>query len=252
MMCRTENILGYNVLCSKLDDLLFELVESLDAGARSKFIACVNPHSVEIAKRDKNFEKALKNAHLLLPDGAGIVLASRLLGGKIHKRITGSDLFIGLSRVLNQQGAKGYFFLGATNNTLMKIRDRMSDDFPNIAWKGAYSPPFKPFFNDIDDTKMITAINRAQPHVLWVGMTAPKQEKWIAKNRHRLHVPVVAAVGAVFDFYAGTVNRSNPAFQRVGLEWLPRLLQDPRRLWKRMAVSAPLFIFRVFLECIRK
>jgi len=95
---------------------------------------------------------------------------------------------------------------------------------------------------------MIEAVNRAGPDVLWVGMTAPKQEKWIHQNKDKLNVKFIGAVGAVFDFYAGNVKRSHPWFQEHGLEWLPRLLQEPRRLWRRTFVSAPLFLCMVLLQ----
>ena len=115
-----------------------------------------------------------------------------------------------------------------------------------------YSPPFKEVFSEEENRAMIEAVNRAGPDVLWVGMTAPKQEKWIYQNKDRLNVKFIGAIGAVFDFYAGTVKRPHPWFLDHGLEWLPRLLGEPRRLWKRMFVSAPLFMARVFAERIRR
>jgi N-acetylglucosaminyldiphosphoundecaprenol N-acetyl-beta-D-mannosaminyltransferase len=98
----------------------------------------------------------------------------------------------------------------------------------------------------------VHAVNAARPDVLWVGLSAPKQEKWIAEHLHRLDVPFVGAIGAMFDFYAGTVKRSPPVFRRVGLEWLPRLIQEPRRLWRRMFESAPVFLWHVLRERLRK
>ena len=108
----------------------------------------------------------------------------------------------------------------------------MNHDFPNIKVT-THSPPFKPEFSEEDNRQMIEAINQASPDVLWVGMTAPKQEKWIYQNKDKLNVKFIGAIGAVFDFYAGTVKRSSPWFQKHGLEWLPRLLQEPRLLWYR-------------------
>ena len=99
---------------------------------------------------------------------------------------------------------------------------------------------------------MVTAVNAAAPDVLWVGMTAPKQEKWILENHARLNVKFAAAIGAVFDFYTGKVKRSHPVFQRLGLEWLPRLIQQPRRLWRRMFVSAPIFIWHVLRQWLKQ
>jgi N-acetylglucosaminyldiphosphoundecaprenol N-acetyl-beta-D-mannosaminyltransferase len=121
----------------------------------------------------------------------------------------------------------------------------MAVDYPNVRVAGTYSPPFKKTYSKEEVDAMAAAINEAAPDVLWVGMTAPKQEKWIHDQRDRLNVKFAAAIGAVFDFYTGRVKRSHPAFQRLGLEWLPRLVQEPRRLWRRMFVSAPVFLFAV-------
>jgi N-acetylglucosaminyldiphosphoundecaprenol N-acetyl-beta-D-mannosaminyltransferase len=122
------------------------------------------------------------------------------------------------------------------------ICEKFSAQYPNVHIAGSWSPPFKPAFDEADSRAMITAVNRAAPHVLWVGMTAPKQEKWIHRHRASLNADFIGAIGAVFDFYIGTVKRSHPWFQERGLEWLPRLLREPRRLWNRTLVSAPIFL----------
>lgn len=178
----------------------------------------------------------------------GTPLASKLLGGQIHDRITGSDVFWGLNQRLNARGGCSCFFLGSTEDTLRQITTRMARDYPNIRVAGVYAPPFKAEFSPDDDDAMLAAINTARPDVLWVGMTAPKQEKWIDRHQDRLDVKFSAAVGAVFDFYSGRVKRSHPVFQRLGLEWLPRLLQQPRRLWPRMGISAPIFLWHVLRQ----
>ena len=100
----------------------------------------------------------------------------------------------------------------------------------------------------MNEITCVVGIDVAAPDVLWVGMTAPKQEKWIFENRACLNVKFAAAIGAVFDFYTGQVKRSHPVFQRFGLEWLPRLIQQPRRLWRRMFVSAPIFVWHVLRQ----
>lgn len=246
----TEPILGYPVCTHGIADSIVTIAAWLDAGERRKVFVCANPHSLVTADADPEFQRAIYAADLVTPDGAGIVLASRLLGGTIGERVTGSDIFRELSIHLNTQqpGQRSYYFLGAGEATLEKIRARFAAEFPHIRIAGTYSPPFKPEFSTEDDEQMIAAINAARPDVLWVGMTAPKQEKWIMRNRDRLDVGFIGAIGAVFDFYAGNVKRSHPIFQRLGLEWLPRLLQEPRRLWRRNFVSSPLFLAKVFAQ----
>jgi N-acetylglucosaminyldiphosphoundecaprenol N-acetyl-beta-D-mannosaminyltransferase len=125
------------------------------------------------------------------------------------------------------------------------MRYKMESDFSNIWVAGIFSPPFKEEFTHEENLMMIETINRAKPDVLWVGMTAPKQEKWVYENREKLNVKLLGPIGAVFDFYTGKVKRSATIFQKSGLEWLPRFLQEPRRLWKRNLISNPKFILRV-------
>ncbi len=251
---QTEIILDYPVIVVGQAVCVNGIVERIISDQRiltKPFcLACLNPHSAKIAAADPEAEEALKAADILIPDGVGIVLASRILGGGIRERITGSDIFRDLTRKLNDLGNASYFFLGSTEETLEAIRAKLAADFPEIRFVGSYSPPFKDVFSEEENRTMIEAVNRAAPDVLWVGMTAPKQEKWIYQNKGKLNVKFIGAVGAVFDFYAGNVKRSSPWFLEHGLEWLPRLLQEPRRLWQRTFVSAPLFLLRVLRQRI--
>jgi len=278
----SENILGYRVVTASLaecvDYLASRIVITADAGSNKAihtgraagntgvvdvagrivtagkplWLACINPHSVRMAMADPAAEDALRTVDMLIPDGIGIVLASRILGGSIRERITGSDIFRELSHRLNVRGNASYFFLGSTVGTLEAIKSRLVREYPKIRFAGGYSPPFAEIFSDDENRAMLEAINATQPDVLWVGMTAPKQEKWIYQNKEELNVKFIGAVGAVFDFYAGNVKRSHPWFLDHGLEWLPRLLQEPRRLWQRTFVSAPVFFWQVLCQRWRK
>jgi N-acetylglucosaminyldiphosphoundecaprenol N-acetyl-beta-D-mannosaminyltransferase len=245
-----ENILGYNISILSVDSFSGSLFQSLRTG-ESTWLACFNPHSYAMTLKDETFARALKAAEWLVPDGVGVVLASHLLGGAIHDRVTGSDVFTGLHKRMNVVGGMSVYFLGATEETLALIRQRMARDYPNVKVAGTYSPPFKDDFSAADNHQMIAAINAAAPDVLWIGMSAPKQEKFIFENLARMNVKFAAAVGAVFDFYTGRVKRSHPVFQRLGVEWLPRLIQQPRRLWRRMFVSAPVFLWHVVKQRVK-
>ncbi|HNV24096.1 MAG TPA: WecB/TagA/CpsF family glycosyltransferase, partial [Candidatus Omnitrophota bacterium] len=229
-----------------------EVFQLLQHGKRG-WLACFNPHSYVLSLEDKVFSRALKDADWLVPDGAGVVLASRILGGNIKQRVTGSDVFYGLNKRMNAAGSLRVFFMGSTNETLERIRERMADDYPNIKIVGTYSPPFKDVYSGAEVSAMVKVINSARPDVLWVGMSAPKQEKFIYLNKSKLNVKFIGAVGAVFDFYSGKVNRDkNSWFVNHGLEWLARLIQEPKRLWKRTFVSAPIFVWHVVKEKVRR
>jgi len=224
------------------------VTEWLDGSSYAcRSFACINPHAVEIAAGDPEFRAALLAADFLTPDGIGVVYASRMLGGRIRRRVTGMDVFEGLTAAMNARGGGSCFFLGSTEETLTRIRARMEADYPSVEVVGTLSPPFRPRFTPEDDLAMIDAVNRARPDVLWVGLTAPKQEKWLAANRAELQVKFAGPIGAAFDFFVGNIRRVGPFWQDRGLEWLPRLIQEPRRLWRRSLVSAP----RFFARCAR-
>lgn len=248
----TECILGYAVYAAPPAACADEIASWIDGGSEPRWLACLNPHSYVAALGRPRFADALKDADWLVPDGVGVVHASWLLGGGIRERITGSDIFRAVHERLQARGRGTVFFLGSTEETLARIRERMAADWPALKVVGMYSPPFRAEFWDAEIDGMVAAINAARPDVLWVGMTAPKQEEWIHHVIDRLDVRFAAAIGAVFDFYIGRVKRSHPAFQRLGLEWLPRLLQEPRRLWRRMFVSAPIFVWHVLREKARR
>ena len=243
-----ENIAGYPITTESKKACVEQVLSWIGSGQRRKYFVCANPHSLELARSDHLFRKTIINADLLTPDGIGIILASRIHGGCIRDRVTGSDIFMGLSDALNRKKGYRYFFLGSTEKTLALIRDKMRIEFPNIEIAGTFSPPFKPEFTRAENREMVTAVNKAQPHVLWVGMTAPKQEKWIYQHKDQLDVPFIGAVGAVFDFFAGTKKRSGQWFQDHGYEWLPRLFREPQRVWSRNFITFPIFVFRNVLS----
>lgn len=209
----------------------------------------INPHSFIIARKDLIFREALLASDYLLPDGVGIVLACKILAGKRIKRISGSDLH---EKVLNllEKSAGSCFYLGSSEETLQRIKERLDSERPSVK-AGFFSPPFKKEFSEEDSSAMIMKVDEFKPDVLFIGMTAPKQEKWVFINRDRLNVPAICCIGAVFDFYSGTVKRPGKFWINLGLEWLPRLLREPKRLWRRNFVSNPLFMILVYIEKLK-
>lgn len=248
----TTSLLGYPISCRGIRDDVNQAREFVEKGLGCSYMACANPHSLVIAAKDSLFKDALQNANMLLPDGAGIVIAARILNKPIHERVAGFEFFKGLSDHISTNGGAKYFFLGSSTLVLDLIVTRLQREYPKITICGTYSPPFTDEFSNTDNAQMIDAINQAAPDVLWIGMTAPKQEKWIYKNRDKLKVPFIAAVGAVFDFYAGTRKRSSPFWQKLGLEWFPRFVREPTRLWERNMRSMPIFMCWVLREKIRQ
>lgn len=241
-------LLGYDISNAGCEHDVERALEWIDRGEKPRVVACANPHSLVVAGRDPLFGEALARADLLLPDGVGIIVATRLLGLPLVERVAGYDFFLNLTRRAAERGGARYFFLGATDATLELMVQRLRREYPAVSVRGCHAPPFGDCFSPGENDLIVDLINRADPDVLWVGMTAPRQEKWIQQHRHRLRVPCVAAIGAVFDFYSGNKLRSPPFWQRLGLEWLHRLIREPFRLWERSVVSAPLFLAMVLRE----
>jgi len=240
-----ERILGFLITRKGAREIAAELLsqDSVVFGERSpKFVACYNPHSHVVAKRDAEFRQALENADVLLPDGAGVILASRVCGGSISARVTGFDIFSRLLAEASCIGGQRIFLLGSTEATLREMVERICNEYPNIVGVAYFSPPFTDEFSADQTHEMLKKINDFQPDILFVGMTAPKQEKWVETNKTKISSKVTVSIGAVFDFYAGNKKRAPSIFRSLYLEWLVRLAQEPMRLWRRTFVSAPIFL----------
>lgn len=219
-------------------------------------INTINAHSYNTARRDPLFAEALTHGDALIPDGVSIVKACRWIRAKSQprERVAGWDLFVfemerleAESRLRQERGeeAKTVMFMGSSPQVLDRIVKRAAADYPHLHVV-TYSPPYKPEFSAEDDQAIIAAIHAARPDLLWIGMTAPKQEKWTYAHWAELDIHChVGTVGAVFDFFAGTMARAPLWWQRHGLEWLYRLLREPKRMWRRYLVGNALFLWNM-------
>ena len=212
-------------------------------------INTLNAHSFNTLQNDEDFNAALQNSDVILPDGISVVWAMRMLTGEKLQKIAGADLFYYEMERVNAKGGS-CFFLGSSDETLQKIRKRAAIEYPQVKVY-VYSPPFKQEFNQDDNNLMIEAINSIEPDVLFVGMTAPKQEKWAYKNFEQLKGGHVCCIGAVFDFYAGTVTRAPSWMIGIGMEWFYRLISEPRRMWRRYLIGNVKFIGYILMEKVK-
>lgn len=232
-------------------DILTSRAELAKLPEGKLLINTINAFSYDNARKDVLFSEALQKGDVLIPDGISIVKACRFLNAKSQpkERIAGWDLFVYEMEKLNRVGGK-VMFLGSSDAVLNLIRHRVAEKYPKIE-VDTYSPPYKPEFSDEDNEAMISAINHSNPDLLWIGMTAPKQEKWAYTHLNRLDVHChIGTIGAVFDFFAGTIKRAPERWQRVGLEWLYRLLSEPRRMWRRYFIGNAKFIYYIMVEKI--
>lgn len=224
-------------------------------------INTINAHSYNVAQKDELFAESLVKGDYLIPDGASIVKACRWLKAKSQpkERVAGWDLFsFEMNRLErkskeqgNEKGKLRVMFMGSSEKVLSLIREKAAVDYPHLDIV-TYSPPYKPAFTEADNAAIVQAINEAKPDLLWIGMTAPKQEKWTYQHRNELKINChVGTIGAVFDFYAGTAHRAPLWWQRHSLEWLYRLVIEPKRMWRRYVIGNPLFLWNVMREKMR-
>ena len=234
--------------------------EALDSIPQGKvLINTINAHSYNVAQHDDLFAESLtpdqdpnsRCLRYLIPDGASIVKACHWLHAlsQPKERIAGWDLFsYEMKKLNNSVNIKKVMFMGSSESVLSLIRKRAALDYPNLEVV-TYSPPFKPHFSEADSNAIVDAINHANPDLLWIGMTAPKQEKWTYQHWDELDIHChVGTIGAVFDFYAGTASRAPLWWQRHSLEWLYRLVKEPKRMWRRYVIGNPLFLWNVLKE----
>lgn len=212
-------------------------------------INCLNAYSFNILQKDKLYESALLESHVILPDGISIVYALRFLTGAKLKKISGHELFFHEMILLEQSSGK-CFFLGSSRSTNFLIKMRTLRDYPNIK-VDSFSPPFKKEFAEEDSQRMIQKVNAFHPDVLFIGLTAPKQEKWAAAHFDDLNVKHICCIGAVFDFYAQTYNRAPKWMINMGFEWLHRLISEPKRLWRRYIFGNPEFVALILMEKLK-
>lgn len=212
-------------------------------------INTINAHSYNTALKDPLFANALQNGDALIPDGASIVMACKWLKAKSQpkERIAGWDLFCLEMEKLNEKGGK-CFFMGSSEKVQSLIKEKANIVYPNILVE-TYSPPYKAEFSEEENKAIIKAINEANPDLLWIGMTAPKQEKWAYTHWEELNIDChVGTIGAVFDFFAGTIQRAPIWWQEHSLEWLYRLIKEPKRMWRRYIIGNTLFIYNIIKE----
>ena len=203
----------------------------------------LNAHSFNVALTDAAFHDALLASDTLVADGIGVVWAAQMKGAKGLRKISGADLFQASMELANEDKLT-VGFLGSTPEVLDKISNRAKRDYPNAVVK-TLSPPFAAAFSDAEAKAMLDEIGSVD--ILFIGMTAPKQEKFAHQVRDLVDARAVLSIGAVFDFYAGTTKRAHPLFIKLGLEWLGRSIADPKRLGKRNLIAIPTFLF----NCVR-
>jgi N-acetylglucosaminyldiphosphoundecaprenol N-acetyl-beta-D-mannosaminyltransferase len=241
------NILGVGISAIDMDDALAQIAHWIDARERH-YVSVCNVHTVMECQQDPRMRQAVNGASLATPDGMPLVWLGTFKSKRVVQRVYGPDLMIALCELSVQRGYSHYFYGGAEGVPEL-LAQSLTARFPDLHVAGTYSPPFGPLAAK-ENAGLADQINAVYPDVIWVGLGTPKQDLWMAANRNRLNAPVLIAVGAAFDFYTGRKKQAPIWMQRSGLEWLFRLLSEPRRLWKRYLIYNPLFVTLVLLQAL--
>lgn len=213
-----------------------------------KYIVATGMHGILEAHKRSEFRLVVKEACLLVPDGISLVIIARAKKFKVSKRLTGTDLMWNAC-ARSETNGQSMFFYGDSEDTLNELVLRLKENFPRLIIAGTHSPPFRPLTND-EDEQEVKMINDSGADIIWVGLGLPKQEEWIYRHRDRLNVPVAIGVGAAFKFVSGRVRRAPSWVGESGFEWLWRFIQEPRRVWRRVVIDGPYFIYCVLVELI--
>ncbi len=242
---KTVNVLGVPISAVTLEQAVNTMEEWIKQ--RDQHYICVAPaYSVALCQTDPTIKQIFNNAGMVTPDGMGLVWAMRVLGYSQKERIYGPDLMLKFSEVAAKKGYTNFYY-GGGPGIAEKLAQEMKERFRGLEIVGTFTPPFRPLTPKED--KIVTEmINKAKPDVVWIGISTPKQDLWMAEHIGKINVPVMVGVGAAFNFLSGKVKQAPKWMQRSGLEWLFRLYQEPGRLWYRYLVYNPLFVLNLALQ----
>jgi N-acetylglucosaminyldiphosphoundecaprenol N-acetyl-beta-D-mannosaminyltransferase len=232
-------------------DEVLELISAHIKTKRKTTIFTPNADHVVKARFDQELKKAYSEADLSLVDGMPLVWVSGIFGKRLPQRINGTNLFLKLCETCSERGFS-MFLLGAREEVTGKAVNTIHKRFPSLKLSGSYTPPFEAVFEDDEVWKIAEQVNRARPDIVCVAFGCPKQEKWISRYRESLDATIFLTIGASLDFISGRLRRAPEWIQNAGLEWLWRLAQEPRRLWKRYLIGNTIFLYMIVKEIVKR
>jgi N-acetylglucosaminyldiphosphoundecaprenol N-acetyl-beta-D-mannosaminyltransferase len=242
---RRVNILGVGVSAVNMATALAVLRRWI-ATRQCQYVCVTGVHGVMESQRDPSMKRIHNRAGLVTPDGMPLVWLSKLAGEREVDRVYGPDLMLACCADSVAQGYR-HFFYGGGAGVAELLSERLCARFPGLQVAGTYTPPFRPLSRE-EAEEIVGRINEADPDIVWVGLSTPRQERWMAEHVGRIRAPVLIGVGAAFDFHAGLKRQAPRWMQRSGLEWLFRLSTEPRRLWRRYLSNNPAFLWQVLLQ----
>jgi N-acetylglucosaminyldiphosphoundecaprenol N-acetyl-beta-D-mannosaminyltransferase len=247
---RMREILGLPIAMTDYAEAM-DVMDGMIARRERGYVCATAVHAVMVGQDDPEMRSALQGSTLTVPDGMPLVWAANLLGEDLRDRVYGPELMLRHCERSAEKGHRVFLYGGRDQGSLAQLTLNLRLRFPGIRIVGGYSPPFRALTDD-EDNAIAEQINAAQPDIVWVGIGVPKQEKWMARMRDRIDAPVLAAVGAAFDFHAGRVSMAPEWMQNRGLEWTYRIAQEPRRLLPRYLIHNPRFVAKIAAQLVRE
>jgi len=244
-MLQRFNVLGIGICAINLE-MALDTISQWIAEKKSHYVTVTGVHGVMESQFDEELRGIHNAAGMVTPDGMPMVWLGRIRGFKSIDRVYGPDLMLDVCKASQSRGYR-HFFYGGNEGVPELLRDKLVEKFPGLQVVGTYSPPFRPL-TDEEQTAVTDMINDAKPDIVWIGLSTPKQERWMAAHVDRLTASVLIGVGAAFDFHAGLKKQAPRWMQRSGLEWFYRLMAEPRRLGRRYLKSNSLFLILIALQ----
>ena len=241
-------LLGVRVDCVQIPDVVQKLFDWVEARDGCRFVAVTGMHGIMEARRDPGFRAILNSADLVVPDGMPLVWAARHRDKPLARRVYGPELMLAFCAESAKKGVR-HFLYGAAPGVADQLAETLRSRFPGINIVGTYCPPFRPLTAE-EESDLLTRVHACRADVVWVGISTPRQEQFMHRFRPLLNVPVLLGVGAAFDLLSGRVPQAPSWMREHGLEWFYRLLQEPRRLWRRYLVHGSRFAVYVLLEIL--
>lgn len=241
-------VMGVRVDAVQIRDVISRMEEWIAQRRGCRYIAVTGMHGIVEARHDRAFKEVLNASSLVVPDGMPLVWLARLKGHPLRRRVYGPELMLAFCEKSAHQGYR-HFFYGGGPAVAEKMAQELAARFPGLVIAGTYCPPFRTLTEE-EDREVVTQITAAAPDVLWVGLSTPKQERWMHDHCGLLSVPVLVGVGAAFDIHAGHKKQAPEWMREHGLEWLFRLLQEPKRLWRRYILGGTEFVFWIILDLL--
>jgi N-acetylglucosaminyldiphosphoundecaprenol N-acetyl-beta-D-mannosaminyltransferase len=239
------DVLGVGVSAIDMPMAVAEIGRWIE-GRESHYVCVTGVHGVMESQRDPDLRRIHNDSGLTTPDGMPMVWAARRAGASHVRRVYGPDLMLAICARSVAAGWRHYFY-GGRPGVPDQLAMRLADRFPGLLVAGTMSPPFGTVDPD-EDARIVAAINDSRPDIVWVGLSTPKQERWMAAHVDRLEAPAMIGVGAAFDIHAGTLAQAPPWMRQRGLEWAYRLWKEPRRLWRRYLANNPRFALQILRQ----